>query len=104
MQSVEAISERILYWLSLDLRVRALAERLLHRFAVTVGDLPASAAQHHAGPCGLYSHSFAGRAQGLEELEGNVANRMAAWTAPSTASSGLEGPFRGSNCGAGKVS
>ena len=29
MQSVEATSERILYWLSLDTQVRALAERLL---------------------------------------------------------------------------
>jgi len=48
MQSVEAISERILYWLSLDMKVRALAERLLERFAVTVGDLPASAAHHDA--------------------------------------------------------
>src|SRR5438045_6644827 len=42
--SVEAISERILYWLSLDTQVRALAERRLQRFAVTVSDLPASAA------------------------------------------------------------
>src|ERR671925_1065239 len=50
MQSIEAISEQILYWLSLDLQVRALAERLLERFAVTVGDLPASAAHHHAEP------------------------------------------------------
>ena len=41
MQSVEAMSERILYWLSLDMQVRALAERLLQRFA-------ASAAHHHA--------------------------------------------------------
>ena len=50
MQSVEAMSERTLYWLSLDAQVRALAERLLHRFAVTVGGLPASAAHHHAKP------------------------------------------------------
>src|SRR6516165_2126909 len=42
------VEEQILYWLSLDLQVRALAERLLERFAVTVGDLPASAAHHHA--------------------------------------------------------
>ena len=58
MQSVETISERILYWLSLDTQVRALAERLLQRFAVTVGDLPASAAHHHAEPGGLYRHSL----------------------------------------------
>src|SRR5437016_10358761 len=53
MQSVEAMSERTLYWLSLDTQVRALAERLLQRFAVTVGGLPASAAHHHAKPGGL---------------------------------------------------
>ena len=47
------VEEQILYWLSLDLRVRALAERLLQRFAVTLGDLPASAAHHHAEPDGL---------------------------------------------------
>ena len=58
MQSVEAIRERILYWLSLDTQVRALAERLLQRFAVTVGDLPASAQHHHAEPGGLYRHSL----------------------------------------------
>jgi hypothetical protein len=50
MQSVETMTERILYWLSLDNRVRTLAERLLQRFAVTVGDLPASPAHHHAKP------------------------------------------------------
>jgi hypothetical protein len=40
------VEERILYWFSLDTQVRALAERLLERFAVTVGNLPASAAHH----------------------------------------------------------
>jgi len=35
MLQSDTIEERILYWLSLDLRVRALAERLLERFAVT---------------------------------------------------------------------
>ena len=58
MQSIEAMSEQILYWLSLDMQVRALAERLLERFAVTVGDLPASAAHHHAEAGGLYRHSL----------------------------------------------
>jgi hypothetical protein len=48
MQSVETMSERILYWSSLDTQVRALAERLLQRFAVTVSDLPASTAHHDA--------------------------------------------------------
>jgi hypothetical protein len=43
----ETMTERILYWLLLDTEVRALAERLLQRFAVTVGDLPA---KHRASP------------------------------------------------------
>ena len=58
MQSVETMTERILYWLSLDMQVRALAERLLQRFAVTVGDLPASALHHHAKPGGLDRRSM----------------------------------------------
>ena len=58
MQSVEAMAKRILYWLSLDMQVRALAERLLRRFAVTVGDLPASPAHHHAKPGGLDRQSM----------------------------------------------
>jgi len=58
MQSVETMTERILYWLSLNTQVRALAERLLQRFAVTVGDLPASAEHHYAEPGGLYRHSL----------------------------------------------
>jgi hypothetical protein len=66
------IEEQILYWLSLDLRVRALAERLLERFAVTVGDLPASAAHHHAEPSGLYRHSLEVALKALEEFEGNM--------------------------------
>src|SRR6266699_3744196 len=72
MQSVETMTERILYWLSLDMQVRALAERLLERFAVTVGDLPASAAHHHAEPGGLYRHSLEVALKALEEFEGNM--------------------------------
>src|SRR5438874_13749347 len=72
MQSIEAMSEQILYWLSLDMQVRALAERLLERFAVTVGDLPASAAHHHAEPGGLYRHSLEVALKALEEFEGNM--------------------------------
>src|SRR5438445_8925385 len=64
--------EQILYWLSLDLRVRVLAEGLRQRFAVTVGDLPASAAHHHAEPGGLYRHSLEVALKALEEFEGNV--------------------------------
>ena len=67
------IEERILYWLSSDLQVRALAERLLERFAVTVGDLPASAAHHHADRGGLYRHSAEVALKALEEFEGNMA-------------------------------
>jgi hypothetical protein len=66
------IEERILYWLSLDMEVRALAERLLEGFAVTVGDLPASAAHHHAEPGGLYRHSLEVALKALEEFEGNM--------------------------------
>ena len=72
MPQSSTIEERILYWLSLDLQVRALAERLLERFAVTVGDLPASAAHHHAEPGGLYRHSLEVALKALEEFEGNM--------------------------------
>ena len=72
LQSV-TIEERILYWLSSDLQVRALADRLLQRFAVTVGDLPASAVHHHADPGGLYRHSVEVALKALEEFEGNMA-------------------------------
>src|SRR5258708_8889946 len=72
MQSVETMTERILYWLSLDMQVRAMAERLLERVAVTVGDLPASAAHHHAEPDGLYQHSLEVALKALEEFEGNM--------------------------------
>jgi Putative helicase len=58
MQSIETMSELTLYRPSLDTQVRALAERLLQRFAVTVGDLPASPAHHHAKPGGLDRQSM----------------------------------------------
>ena len=72
MLQSSTIEERVLYWLSLDLRVRALAERLLERFAVMVGDLPASAAHHHAESGGLYRHSLEVALNALEEFEGNM--------------------------------
>ncbi len=72
MPQASTIEERILYWLSLDLRVRALAERVLERFAVAVGDLPASAAHHHAEPGGLYRHSVEVALKALEEFEGSM--------------------------------
>jgi hypothetical protein len=58
MQSVETMSELTLYRLSLDTQVRALAERLPQGFAVTVGDLPASPANHRAKPAGLDGQSM----------------------------------------------
>ena len=72
MLQSSTIEARILYWLSLDMRVGALAKRLLERFAVTVGDLPASAAHHHAEPGGLYRHSLEVALKALEEFEGNM--------------------------------
>ena len=68
MPQSSTIGERVLYWLSLDTQVRALAERLLERFAVTVGDLPASAAHHHAESGGLYRHSLEVALKALEEF------------------------------------
>jgi hypothetical protein len=72
LRSVEDITERVLYWLSLDMQVRALAERLLQRFAETVGDLPASAEHHHSEPGGLHRHSLEVALEALEEFEGNI--------------------------------
>src|SRR5260370_5995683 len=72
MPQSSTIKERVLYWLSLDTQVRALAERLLERFAVTVGDLPASAAHHHAEAGGLYRRSLEVALKALEEFEGNM--------------------------------
>ena len=72
LPSVEDITERVLHWLSLDMQVRALAERLLDRFAETVGDLPASADHHHSEIGGLYRHSLEVALKALEEFEGNI--------------------------------
>src|SRR5438105_883938 len=72
LSSVAEITERILYWLSLDMQVRALAERLLQRFADTVGDLPASAKHHHSEAGGLHRHSLEVALKALEEFEGNI--------------------------------
>jgi hypothetical protein len=72
LASVEQLTERILYRLSLDMRVRALAERLLHRFAETVGDLPASEKHHHSESGGLYRHSLEVALNALDEFEGDM--------------------------------
>ncbi len=65
LASVEQLTERILYRLSLDMQVRALAERLLHRFfrfpnATTSYALDTS---HSAG--GVSSHAACHVAAGL---------------------------------------
>ena len=72
MLSVEALTDKILYLLSCDLQVRALAGKLLHRFAETVGDLPASEKHHHAEPGGLHRHSLEVALNALKEFEGNI--------------------------------
>jgi hypothetical protein len=70
--SLEELTDKILYWLSLEMQVRALAERLLQRFAETVGDLPASEKHHHAEPGGLYRHSLEVALNALAEFEGDI--------------------------------
>jgi len=72
MPSAEQLTQKILYWLSLDSQVKALAERLLTRFHSMVGDLPASADHHHSGKGGLYQHSIEVGLRALEEFEGNI--------------------------------
>lgn len=72
MQSVEAVSERILYRLSLNMEVRALAERLLERFAVTWATCQPAPRTHHAEPSGLYRHSIEVALKALEEFEGGI--------------------------------
>jgi hypothetical protein len=58
LPSVEDITKRVLYCFSLDIQVRALAERLLDQIPETVGDLPAGAEHHHSGSGSLYRHSL----------------------------------------------
>jgi hypothetical protein len=72
VSSVQEISERILYRLSLDTQARALAARLLTKFRSMVGDLPASAEHHHSEADGLYRHSLEVGLHALEEFEGNI--------------------------------
>jgi hypothetical protein len=54
------------------MQVRALAERLLHRFAETVGDLPASERHHHSASGGLYRHSLEVALNALDEFEDDM--------------------------------
>jgi len=66
------LAKRALYRLSLDPQARALAERLLERFRGMVGNLPASAEDHHSESGGLYEHSLEVGLKALEEFEGNI--------------------------------
>jgi len=75
MQSVEAISERILYWLSLNTQV---AERLLQRFAVTVSDLPASTAHHDASTAAYIGIRSKSRSR-LEAFSSLARRRSEGW-------------------------
>jgi conjugal transfer pilus assembly protein TraI len=69
---VDQLTEKILYWLSLDTQARALAESLLVRFHAMVGDLPASADDHHSEAGGLYQHSIEVGLHALQQFEGNI--------------------------------
>src|SRR5438874_75112 len=79
MPQSSTIGERVLYWLSLDTQVRALAERLLERFAVTVGDLPASAAHHRAERDGLYRHSLEVALEAAEAFSSLARRQSEGW-------------------------
>lgn len=70
--TVEELTERILYRLSLDPQARALTGRILERFRRLVGPLPASADHHHQEVGGLYQHSLEVALKMLEEFEGNI--------------------------------
>ena len=72
MSEATQLAERALYRLSLDPQARALAERLLKRFRGMVGNLPASAEDHHSESGGLYEHSLEVGLKALEEFEGNI--------------------------------
>jgi hypothetical protein len=72
LPAANELTGRILYRLSLDTQVRALAERLLTKFRSVVGDLPASADHHHSEADGLYRHSLEVGLHALEEFEGNI--------------------------------
>jgi len=69
-----------------------------------VGDLPASAAHHHAEPGGLYQHSLEVALKALEEFEGNVKMERrpdAAWivsAVPVTARDGNSPRFIAALC------
>ena len=58
MASVEDMTEKILYRLSLGPRARELTAKVLERCQRLIGDLPASADHHHWERGGLYHHSL----------------------------------------------
>jgi hypothetical protein len=57
--------ERILYWLSLDTEVRALAKRVLQRFAVTAGDVGQRRAPSRRAGRPIFRHSLEVASQGF---------------------------------------
>jgi len=79
MLQSSTIEERILYWLSLGTHLRALAERLLEQFAVTVGDLPASAPHLSAEAGGLYQHSLEVALKAAEASSSSAHSRSEGW-------------------------
>ncbi len=72
MASVEEMTEKILYRLSLDPRARELAARVLERCRRLIGDLPASADHHRREPGGLFQHPLEVAVKMLEEFEGHI--------------------------------
>jgi hypothetical protein len=80
LATVEQLTERILYWLSLDMKVRALAERLLRRFfrfpnattsyAVHASHSPGDA--QHASPAGHPPQRLTKRREITEPTKLNV--------------------------------
>jgi hypothetical protein len=72
METVEELTEQVLYRLSLDPRARELAVRLLERLHRVIGDLPASADHQHRAPGGLFQHSLEVAVKMLEEFEGHI--------------------------------
>ena len=77
--SVEAISERILYWLSLDTQVRALAERLLPkvcRNSERSASQPRAPRREHSG---LYRHSLEVALKAAEAFSSLARRRSEGW-------------------------
>lgn len=72
MLTVDELTERILYRLSLEARARELATRVLARLGKLIGDLPASADYHRRDRGGLHQHSLEVALKMLEEFKGSI--------------------------------